>query len=56
MGGAVAALLAVERPQAAASLSLIAAGGLGPEINMTFIDGLVRAQRRRSAPPPNPRR
>ena len=47
LGGAVAALVALRRPQQAASLSLIASAGLGPEINSGFIDGFIRAARRR---------
>jgi pyruvate dehydrogenase E2 component (dihydrolipoamide acetyltransferase) len=47
MGGAVAASLAARRPDRVASLSLIAAAGLGPEINAAFIDGFVGAARRR---------
>src|SRR5215472_14417123 len=49
MGGAVAASLAVHGPERIASLTLIAAAGLGPEINTAFIDGFVRASRRREA-------
>jgi pyruvate dehydrogenase E2 component (dihydrolipoamide acetyltransferase) len=49
MGGAVAALVALRRPKRAASLTLIAAAGLGPEINRPFIDGFIRAGRRREA-------
>lgn len=49
MGGAVAALVAARRPDRAASLSLIAAAGLGPEINRAFIDTFTRATRRREA-------
>src|SRR5215813_8970205 len=41
MGGAVAASLAVHGPERIASLTLIAAAGLGPEINIAFIDGFV---------------
>jgi pyruvate dehydrogenase E2 component (dihydrolipoamide acetyltransferase) len=47
LGGAVAALVALARPEGAASLSLIASAGLGPEINGAFIDGFVKAARRR---------
>jgi pyruvate dehydrogenase E2 component (dihydrolipoamide acetyltransferase) len=47
MGGAIAASLALRRPELAASLTLIASAGLGPEINAAFIDGFVRASRRR---------
>ena len=49
MGGAIAASLALRRPERAASLTLIASAGLGPEINAAFIDGFVRASRRREA-------
>jgi pyruvate dehydrogenase E2 component (dihydrolipoamide acetyltransferase) len=47
LGAAVAAWLALDRPESAASLSLIAAAGLGAEINRTFIDGFLKATRRR---------
>jgi pyruvate dehydrogenase E2 component (dihydrolipoamide acetyltransferase) len=47
MGGALAASLALRRPDRVATLSLIASAGLGPEINADFIDGFVRAARRR---------
>ncbi|MGA8754782.1 MAG: acetoin dehydrogenase dihydrolipoyllysine-residue acetyltransferase subunit [Stellaceae bacterium] len=49
MGGAVAALVAMRRPERAASLTLIASAGLGPEINGPFIDGFIHASRRREA-------
>jgi pyruvate dehydrogenase E2 component (dihydrolipoyllysine-residue acetyltransferase) len=49
MGGAIAALLALRRAERAASLTLIASAGLGPEINGRFIDGLIGASRRREA-------
>ena len=49
MGGAVAALLALRRPDLVSSLTLIASAGLGPEINGSFIDGFVRMARRREA-------
>src|SRR5205814_897604 len=47
MGGAIAATVARHHPERVASLTLIASAGLGPEINGAFIDGFVRAQRRR---------
>jgi pyruvate dehydrogenase E2 component (dihydrolipoamide acetyltransferase) len=47
LGGAVAAAFAFRQPARVASLSLIASAGLGPEINSAFIDGFVKAQRRR---------
>jgi pyruvate dehydrogenase E2 component (dihydrolipoamide acetyltransferase) len=49
MGGAVAASLALRRPERVASLTLIASAGLGTEVNASFIDGFVRASRRREA-------
>jgi pyruvate dehydrogenase E2 component (dihydrolipoamide acetyltransferase) len=49
MGGGVAGLLALRRPERVASLTLIASAGLGAEINGSFIDGFVRATRRREA-------
>jgi pyruvate dehydrogenase E2 component (dihydrolipoamide acetyltransferase) len=49
MGGAVAASLATRQPARVATLTLIAAAGLGPKINAAFIDGFVRAARRKDA-------
>ncbi len=49
MGGAIAASLALRRPELVATLTLIASAGLGSEINTAFIDGFVRASRRREA-------
>jgi len=49
LGGALAALLAVRRPDLVRSLTLIAPAGLGPDINAAFIDGFVRASRRKDA-------
>jgi len=47
MGGAIAALAALRRPERVATLTLIASAGLGSEINSSFIDGFVRTSRRR---------
>jgi pyruvate dehydrogenase E2 component (dihydrolipoamide acetyltransferase) len=47
MGGSIALAFASSRPQRVASLTLVAAAGLGPEINGDFIAGFIRAQRRR---------
>ena len=47
MGGAIALHFAHWQPDRVASLSLIAPAGFGPEINAGFINGFVRAQRRR---------
>jgi pyruvate dehydrogenase E2 component (dihydrolipoamide acetyltransferase) len=49
MGGAIACRFAMDHPRQAASLTLIASAGLGPDINATFIDGFVRMERRRDA-------
>src|SRR5438874_4109132 len=49
MGGAIVAVVGMRRPDLAASLTLIAPAGLGPEINGPFIDGFVRVARRREA-------
>jgi pyruvate dehydrogenase E2 component (dihydrolipoamide acetyltransferase) len=49
LGGAIAALLALRRPERTASLTLIAAAGLGREINGAFIDAFLAATRRREA-------
>src|SRR5262249_8164168 len=49
MGGAIAALAALRRPERVATLTLIASAGLGSEINSSFIDGFVRTSRRREA-------
>jgi pyruvate dehydrogenase E2 component (dihydrolipoamide acetyltransferase) len=49
MGGALAALIALRHPERAASLTLIAPAGLGPEIDSGFVDGFIRAGRRREA-------
>jgi len=47
LGGAVVLDLALRRPETAASLTLISAAGLGPEINGSYIDGFVAAGRRK---------
>jgi pyruvate dehydrogenase E2 component (dihydrolipoamide acetyltransferase) len=49
IGGAIAALAALRWPERVASLTLIAPAGFGTEINSSFIDGFVRASRRREA-------
>lgn len=49
MGAAITALVALRWPERVASVTLIASAGLGPEINASFIDGFVRASRRREA-------
>ena len=47
MGGAIAVYFAHWQPDRVASLTLIAPASFGLEINAAFIDGFVRAQRRR---------
>jgi pyruvate dehydrogenase E2 component (dihydrolipoamide acetyltransferase) len=49
LGGALALGLARADPERVASLTLLAPAGLGPDINMAFIDGFIRAGRRREA-------
>jgi len=49
LGGAIAAMLAARGPELVRTLTLIAPAGLGPEINAAFIDGFVRASRRKDA-------
>ena len=47
MGGALAATRAARRPERVATLTLIAPAGFAPEINADFIEGFVRAARRK---------
>lgn len=49
LGGALALGLAQAHPDRVASLTLIASSGLGPDINMAFIDGFIRAGKRKEA-------
>jgi pyruvate dehydrogenase E2 component (dihydrolipoamide acetyltransferase) len=51
LGGAVAAELALGRPQRTASLALIASAGLGSEINGEYLHGFVEAESRRELKP-----
>jgi len=46
MGGAIALLLAVAKPDRVATVTGVAPGGLGPELNRAFIDGFIAADRR----------
>ena len=47
MGGAVSLVFALKQPERVASLSLIAPGALGSDINMDFIEGFRSASRRK---------
>lgn len=51
LGGAVAATLAARRPEAVASLMLIAPAGLGADINGDVLSGILRATRTESLAP-----
>ena len=48
LGGAVALALALRQPARAASLTLVAPAGFGPEINAAFIDAFRAADKRRA--------
>ncbi len=47
LGGGCALLLALDRPEIVASLTLICPLGLGAEINMKYISGFIEASRRK---------
>ena len=47
MGGAIVLQLAADHPDRAASLTLVSPAGLGPEINMDYINGFMTAGRRK---------
>jgi pyruvate dehydrogenase E2 component (dihydrolipoamide acetyltransferase) len=49
MGGGIASSFALRQPERVATLTLLASASLGPEINGAFIDGFLRAARRREA-------
>src|SRR6516164_6701708 len=49
MGGGIASSFALRQPERVATLTLLASALLGPEINAAFIDGFLRASRRREA-------
>jgi len=51
LGGALCLALADTRPEAVASLTLIAPAGLGPDINGTAVSGICRANRPESLGP-----
>ena len=51
LGGACALSVALERPDRAASLTLICPAGLGPEINMDYVQGFIDAERRKQMKP-----
>ncbi len=51
MGAAIAAQMALDHPRRVASLALIAAAGLGPEINVRYIEDFMAAASRRELKP-----
>jgi pyruvate dehydrogenase E2 component (dihydrolipoamide acetyltransferase) len=51
LGGAVALLIASKAPERVAALTLVAPGGLGPEIAQNFIDGFIAETRARKLRP-----
>jgi pyruvate dehydrogenase E2 component (dihydrolipoamide acetyltransferase) len=51
LGAAVAAQLALDHPDRVAGLVLIAPAGLGPDINMEYIDGFVHAAGKKDLKP-----
>ena len=51
LGGAVALYLALDHAERVASATLVCSAGLGPEINMEYIDGFMQAKRRKQLEP-----
>jgi pyruvate dehydrogenase E2 component (dihydrolipoamide acetyltransferase) len=47
LGGAIALQLALDEPKRVASATLVCSAGLGPEINTQYIEGFIRADKRR---------
>jgi pyruvate dehydrogenase E2 component (dihydrolipoamide acetyltransferase) len=51
LGGAIALELALNLPDRVASVTAICSAGLGPEINMAYVDGFMAAKRRKQLQP-----
>lgn len=47
LGGAIVLQAALDEPRRAASLTLVAPAGLGPDINMAYVNGFIEADRRK---------
>jgi pyruvate dehydrogenase E2 component (dihydrolipoamide acetyltransferase) len=48
LGGAIALFMAIKHPEHVLSATLVCPGGLGPDINLDFIDGFIAADRRKA--------
>ena len=51
LGGAIALDLALNHPDRVASVTAICSAGLGPEINMAYVEGFMAARRRKQLQP-----
>jgi pyruvate dehydrogenase E2 component (dihydrolipoamide acetyltransferase) len=51
LGGAIALHLALDHADRVASVTAICSAGLGPEINMAYVDGFMAAKRRKQLEP-----
>ncbi len=51
LGGAIALQLALDEPARVASVTLVCSAGLGPEVDMEYINGFVAADRRKEMKP-----
>jgi pyruvate dehydrogenase E2 component (dihydrolipoamide acetyltransferase) len=47
LGGAIALRIALDEPDRVASVTMIGTAGLGPDINMDYIEGFIHAERRK---------
>lgn len=47
LGGAIGLQLALDAPDRVASVTLVCPAGLGPDINMGYIDGFIKAEKRK---------